>query len=250
MRASTLGRIGVLFAALLMGASGAHAADAPAAKAATSVKGKSKGKGKAGKEPSAKKKATAPAATTPDALAAKRRRYGAQPILLVGDSNPHMINENAPRITAFPQDAKAVDKAFAETRRDQLVDAEKAARDERSPDRWRTVLFMLRGLNEHSDPETCFWRVLSFYRLGETDRARAVREGCVLPAKDSSALNNEDANAAGVPAMGTVARQDQFFVPASSMEEIKDPAKKKPEPAAPAVNAAAPYKGPSPQRYQ
>jgi hypothetical protein len=250
MRALSLGQIAVLSAALLTGASGARAADAPAAKAATSVKAKGKGKTVAKKKKA--KAAPAETATAADATAAKRRRYGAQPILLVGDSNPHMINENAPKITAFPNDAKAVDKAFAETRRDQLVDAEKAARDEKSPDRWRTVLFMLRGLNEHSDPETCFWRVLSFYRLGEVDRARAVREGCILPAKDSSALNSEDANAAGVPAMGTVARQDQFFVPASSMEDIKDPKKKKDQPAAPPPPAqnAAPYTGPSPVRFQ
>jgi hypothetical protein len=92
--------------------------------------------------------------------------------------------------------------------------------------------------------------VLSFYRLGEIERARAVREGCILPAKDSSALNSEDANAAGVPAMGSVARQDQF-VPASSMEDIKDP-KKKSQPAAPPPPAqnAAPYTGPSPARFQ
>jgi len=105
---------------------------------------------------------------------------------------------------------KAVEKAFSETRRDQLVDAEKAARDAKSPDRWRTVLFMLRGLQERSDPEACFWRVLAFYRLGEIERARAVREICDLPAKDSATLNAEDANSAGVPTMGTVARDDQF----------------------------------------
>jgi hypothetical protein len=248
MRASTLGRTALLFAAMLIGASSARAADAPAAKAATTVKAKGKAK---------KKKAAAPAAPAADATASapKRRRYGASPILLVGDSNAHMINPNAPKITAFPNDVKAVDKAFAETRRDQLNDAEKAARDERSPDRWRTVLFMLRGLNERTDPEACFWRVLSFYRLGEIDRARAVREGCELPAKDSAVLNAEDATAAGVPAMGTVAREDQFFVPANATEtkdtkDTKDTKKKDPAAAQAPAPSAAPYTGVSPQRYK
>jgi hypothetical protein len=196
-----------------------------------------------------KKKAAAPAqsaAEKPETLAAKRRRYGAEPVYLVGDGNAHMINQNAPKIVAFPHEAQAVEKAFSETRRDQLVDAERSAREAKTPDRWRTVLFMLRGLQERTDPEACFWRVLSFYRLGEIDRARAVRESCDLPAKDSSVLNNEDATAAGVPAMGTVARQDQFYVPAGATE----PGKKDSDPSAPPAGTAPPYTGPGPQRYK
>lgn len=197
----------------------------------------------------AKKKAASPAtpSATAESAQAKRRRVGAEPAYIVGDSNPHFINERAPKIVAFPQDVKAVEKAFAETRRDQLVDAEKAARDQKSPDRWRTVLFSLRGLQDRSDPEACFWRVLAFYRLGEIDRARAVREGCELPAKDSSVLNTEDAAAAGVPAMGTVAREDQFTQAAATEPSKKEKASDKP--AAPSV-AAPPYTGPNPQRVQ
>lgn len=193
-----------------------------------------------------KKKAAsppAPSATATESAQAKRRKVGAEPVYVVGDSNPHYIDENAPKISAFPQDVKAVEKAFAETRRDQLVDAEKAARDQKSPDRWRTVLFSLRGLQDRADPEACFWRVLAFYRLGELDRARAVREACDLPAKDSAALNAEDAAAAGIPAMGTVQREDQF-TPASATAPAK---KKEPTPPGP---SAAPYTGPGPQRVQ
>jgi hypothetical protein len=247
MRANTLERIAVsrrlvptlVFTALLTAGWSASAAGtgAPATAPAPKVAKKKKKKAAAPSEP-------ASSADKP-ATVAKRRRYGADPVYLVGDSNAHLINENAPKIVAFPHEAKAVEKAFSETRRDQLVDAEKAARDEKSPDRWRTVLFMLRGLQERTDPEACFWRVLSFYRLGEIDRARAVRENCELPAKDSATLNSEDATAAGVPVMGTVARQDQFFVAANATEK-KDPAAAPPAP----PPAAAPYTGPSPQRYK
>jgi hypothetical protein len=250
MRATTLERIipTLAFTALLAvgWTTAAVAADAPPAAAPAKV-AKKKAKKKKASAP------TEPAADKPGTVA-KRRRYGAQPVYLVGDSNAHLINESAPKIVAFPHEAKAVEKAFAETRRDQLNDAEKAARDEKSPDRWRTVLFMLRGLPERTDPEACFWRVLAFYRLGEIDRARAVRESCELVAKDSGVLNAEDATAAGVPAMGSVARQDQFFMPAGATEPKEtDPKKdsaKDPAAAAPPSPAIAPYTGPSPQRYK
>jgi hypothetical protein len=183
----------------------ALAADEPPAAADSGPKPKAKTtKGKSVK--TAKKRKAAPA-TTPDSTekpALARRRIGASPAYVVGDADPHLINNSAPPIDAFPTDGKAVKKAFAETRRDQLVDAEKAARDAKSPDRWRTVLFMLRGLPERTDPEACFWRVLSFYRLGEIQRARTLRENCELPSKDSAVLNNEDVAASGLPQMGAV----------------------------------------------
>jgi hypothetical protein len=242
MRATTLDRIAatrrlptLVFTVLLTAGWTSAAAGAPAPAPPAKVAKKKKKK--------AAQPASEPADDKPGTIA-KRRRYGAEPVYLVGDSNPHLINENAPKIVAFPHEAKAVEKAFSETRRDQLIDAEKAARDEKSPDRWRTVLFMLRGLPERTDPEACFWRVLAFYRLGEIDRARAVREDCDLPAKDGSALNAEDATAAHVPKMGSVARQDQFFVPAGASEPKKEPA------APPAPAAVAPYTGPSPQRFR
>src|SRR5262245_12022035 len=127
MRATTL-----LFTALLTAGwtAGALAADTPAPAATPKVAKKKK------------KKAAAPPAepaTDKPSTVAKRRNYAAEPVYLVGDGNAHLINENAPKIVAFPHEAKAVEKAFSETRRDQLVDAEKAARSEKSPDRWRTV---------------------------------------------------------------------------------------------------------------
>jgi hypothetical protein len=213
--------------------------------AADTAKKKAPAKKAAPKAAKKKKAAPEPEAIDSKAANAKRRRLAASPAYVVGDSNPHYIDVNAPKIVAFPQDTKAVDKAFAVGRREQLVDAEKAARTERSPDRWRTVLFALRGLHDRIDPETCFWRVLAFYRLGEVDRARAVRAVCELPAKDSSTLNAEDATVTGTPAMGTVQREDQFSAPAAG--EKPKAAEAAPAPASP---DATPYTGPGPQRFE
>jgi hypothetical protein len=227
--------------ALVLPASGARAADTPAAAAASSPKPKGKSsKGKAVK--TAKKRKAAPA-TTPDSsekpALAKRRRIGASPAYVVGDSDAHLINQSAPPIDAFPSDGKAVKKAFAETRRDQLVDAEKAARDAKSPDRWRTVLFMLRGLPERTDPEACFWRVLSFYRLGEIQRARTLREGCDLPSRDSAVLNSEDVTASGVPRMDDSVAQAGGATKANAELPATAPA---------AETSSTPYTGPGPQK--
>jgi hypothetical protein len=247
-----LGR-GLLCAGLLLAvtATRAMAADSTPAPNETSAKSKSTKKKTPGAKGTAKgtnkgtkgtKKASAPqdAAAT---AAAKHRKIGASPAYVVGDSDAHLINDQAPPITPFPEDAKAVKKAFAETRRDQLVDAEKAARDAKSPDRWRTVLFMLRGIPERTDTEACFWRVLSFYRLGEIQRARTLREGCDLPSKDSSVLNAEDVVASGIPEMGTVAVDDGFGPP-GGVAGSGGKAEVKPAP----PPAAAAYTGPNPTR--
>jgi hypothetical protein len=254
-RSSVARRIGpaLVCAGLLLSGTGApaRAEDAPPP-AGTSAKAKPEG----GSTPSAKrpskrsstkkKKKVAPdEAATPEAGAKPRRKIGASPAYVVGDSDAHLINDAAPPIVPFPNEAKAVKKAFAETRRDQLVDAEKAARDVKSPDRWRTVLFMLRGLPERTDPEACFWRVLSFYRLGEIPRARALRENCELPSKDSAVLNTEDVTASGIPEMGTVAVDDGF---GPSQGTAGAPAKAEAKPA-PVPVGAQPYSGPSPQRH-
>jgi hypothetical protein len=237
--------LGIACAALLLVSGNARAAsdDAPAAAASS----KPKGKAKAPAGTSAKKKAKRKRDTSsgePDATASapasKRRRIGASPAYVVGDSSAHFINDAAPPLEAFPTDSKAVKKAFSETRQDQLVDAEKAAREDKTPDRWRTVLFALRGLPERTDPEACFWRVLSFYRLGEIARARTLRENCELPPKDSAVLNGEDAAASGVPAMGTIA-MDDGFAPAAATGAAGGAAGK------PAPPSSAPYTGPSPQ---
>jgi hypothetical protein len=214
------------------------------AETATDTAAKKKAPAKKAAPMAAKKKKAAPAEAE-DKATAKRRRLAASPAYVVGDSNPHYIDVNAPKIVAFPQEAKAVEKAFAEGRRDQLIDAEKAARAARTPDRWRTVLFSLRGLHDRIDPEACFWRVLAFYRLGEIERARAVRADCEMPGKDSSTLNAEDAIVAKIPAIGTVPREDQFTM-------AKATEKPKTETAAPVAAGpdATPYTGPGPQRFQ
>ncbi len=245
-------------AALFVGVAGPRAAAEDAATPGATTSGQPKpkktsaNKSKAAKSNKSKNgKTTGKSKKVPDAAASdaaaqaklKRRRIGATPAYVIGDSDPHLINESAPPLEAFPGDSKAVKKAFAETRRDQLVDAEKAARDATSPDRWRTVLFMLRGLPERTDPEACFWRVLSFYRLGEIQRARILRENCELPPKDSAALNAEDATASGVPKMGTVAIDDGFGPPPSG--GTKNDA----SPTTSETPAVSPYAGPSPQRH-
>jgi hypothetical protein len=239
------GVVGLGFGLASLGASALAADGAPtAADSSGKPKGKSaKGAGKSVKTAKKKKAAPAPPPESTEKPAfAKRRRIGAGPAYVVGDSDAHLINDAAPPIEAFPSDAPAVKKAFAETRREQLADAEKAARDEKSPDRWRTVLFMLRGLPERTDSEACFWRVLAFYRLGEIPRARALREGCDLASKDSAALNAEDASASGVPRIGTVAFDDGFG-PTPGATNAKAEA-----PAPPAETTSAPYTGPSPQK--
>jgi hypothetical protein len=217
--------------------SGARAAgETPTAKPAAA---------KPGKKAARKKKKDAAAPLTPAALKepATHRRIGASPAYVVGDTNAHFINQAAPRIEQFPSDSKAVKKAFDETRRDQLGDAEKAARDGKTPDRWRSVLFALRGLPERTDPEACFWRVLAFYRLGELTRARALREGCELTAKESGALNSEDATAAGVPEMGTVPVDDGFGPPPGAAGTSGSSGKIAPPPP-----PTAPYTGVGPDR--
>ena len=124
---------------------------------------------------------------TPIKAASRTLRPGALTV-----SVGHEINEEA-HVTPFPSFAPHAKKALAQNRRDQLVDAEQAARGDRTPDRWWTVLFHLRELDSRNDPEACFWRVVSYYRLGELARARALRAMCEPPPGVQTALDNEDA---------------------------------------------------------
>jgi hypothetical protein len=205
---------------------------------ATTAPGSKQGKsGKKAKSAKAKKVAPAAEAAKP---APKRRKVGVSPAYIVGDTSAHFINESAPKLVPFPENEKAFTKAFAENRRDQLGDAEKTARAAKSPDRWRSVLFMLHGLPDHNDSETCFWRVLSFYRLGEIERARKIRENCDLPAKDSSTLNAEDARVSGTPSMEDVQGANAAAVPGGPSP--KDAG------ADAGTPATTPYAGPNPQR--
>lgn len=135
------------------------------------------------------------------------------------------------QVTPFPSHAGAAKKAFDQYRRDQLDDAEQAARTQPLDERWQTVLFHLRSLDSRNDPEACFWRTLSFYRLGEIPRARRIREGCELAPKDADQLDIEDAHANSLQPAQVLAE----FVAAG-----EKPAEIVPNP--------MPYSGPPPHR--
>ena len=139
----------------------------------------------------------------------------------------HEINEDA-HVTPFPSFAPHAKKALAQNRRDQLVDAEQAARASAQADRWWTVLFHLRELDSRNDPEACFWRVVSYYRLGELAKARALRGACEPPQSVQTALDAEDA-------LSTTLQ------PVSALPEMAAAGEKPP---APVVNAD-PYSGPA-----
>jgi hypothetical protein len=121
------------------------------------------------------------------------------------------INEDV-TLTPFPSHAGAAKKALAQNRRDQLNDAEKAARGPDQVERWQTVLFHLRDLDARADSEGCFWRLISYYRLGQIERARALRQGCELVAKDAGIIESEDEHAAGLQPSGTLADQEPASV--------------------------------------
>lgn len=109
----------------------------------------------------------------------------------------HTINDDV-EITPFPSHAAAARKALSQNRRDQLDDAEKAARDPQQTDRWQTVLFHLRAFDSRVDAEACFWRVVAYYRLGEIGRARSIRQNCELATADLPIVEKEDAQAASL----------------------------------------------------
>jgi hypothetical protein len=152
-------------------------------------------------------------------------------IRVLGEGDFHEINADA-QVTPFPSQASAVKKAFAANRRDQLKDAETSARLADEKDRWQTVLFHLRELDSRTDGEACFWRVISFYRLGELARARRIRDSCTLSTKDESSLDAEDAL--------SVSLQPVSALPELAAGEA---------PPAPVPNPA-PYAGPAPARFE
>jgi hypothetical protein len=123
------------------------------------------------------------------------------------------INEEV-MLTPFPSQASATRRALAQNRRDRLTDAEKAARAAAvEGDRWETVLFHVRDLDSRSDPEGCFWRLVAYYRLGQIERARQVRQTCELPSRDQAILEAEDAEAASLQAPLALAERDHPPVP-------------------------------------
>ena len=152
-------------------------------------------------------------------------------IRVTGDGDFREINAEA-QVTPFPSQASAVKKAFAANRRDQLKDAETSARQADEKDRWQTVLFHLRELDSRTDGEACFWRVVSFYRLGELARARRIRDSCTLSVKDETSLDVEDALSASL--------QPVAALPELAAGEA---------PPAPVPNPS-PYAGPAPARFE
>jgi hypothetical protein len=125
------------------------------------------------------------------------------------------INESI-SITPFPSQADATKRALAQNRRDLLADAEKAARASSIDDRWQTVLFDLRDLDARSDPEGCFWRLVAYYRLGQIERAREIRDKCELPPRDLAMLEAEDASAASLQPPMAMAEVDHRPAPVAN----------------------------------
>jgi hypothetical protein len=142
-----------------------------------------------------------------------------------GHGSPETINENV-TLTPFPSNPEAAKKALSQNRRDQLDDAEKAARSAQQADRWQTVLFHLRNLDARSDPEGCFWRLVAYYRLGQMERARTLRQACELGGKDAALIETEDDQAARLQ-------------PPTALADKEPP---------PAVPNPAPYAGAAPTR--
>jgi hypothetical protein len=156
-------------------------------------------KAKSAQKKAAKKKA-APAAdkTTRPTKLTRTLRPGALTVAVGRE-----INEEA-HVTPFPSFAGHAKKALAQNRRDQLVDAEQAARADKLADRWWTVLFHLRELDSRNDPEACFWRVVAYYRLGELARARSLRSMCEPPPAVQTILDNEDAMSTTLQPVGAL----------------------------------------------
>src|SRR5581483_830686 len=80
-----------------------------------------------------------------------------------------------------------------------------AARAPEQADRWQTVLFHLRDLDARADSEGCFWRLVSYYRLGQVERARSLRQACELTPKDAGIIEAEDEQAARLQTAGALA---------------------------------------------
>jgi hypothetical protein len=193
----------------------------------------------------AKPRAVGPAKSGSKTQRKTKRVRAPVPVKAVaGATRPHRVSDSTAKITAFPQkgEGPAVDRAFAEHRREQIADAEKAARAAKQDDRWRTVLFYIRDLDSRTDPEACFWRVVAYYRLGEIGRARSIRRGCEIPARDAATLDDEDASAArlqpptALPELKLAGELDEEGRPTGAGQE-------------PVANSE-PYTGQPPTRYK
>ena len=196
-------------------ASAPASSGSPGSGAATSAPGGSDegGAKKKARKPGGKSdsKKTSPKAKASPATKVTRSKASThlapQKLARTQSGKPGTINEDV-TLTPFPSHAGAAKKALAQNRRDQLDDAERAARAPTQPERWQTVLFHLRDLDARADSEGCFWRLVSYYRLGQTDRARSLRPACELTPKDAAIIEAEDEQAARLEAAGTLADKE------------------------------------------
>jgi hypothetical protein len=219
-----LGPLAAAGLVFLVGVSGARAAsNGDAASSGGDAAGTKK---KTTRKPTGKKGAPKSKGSSPEAKTAHARpgHLARQKAI---DGSPDAINENV-KLTPFPSHPEAAKKALAQNRRDELDDAEKAARSGDQADRWQTVLFHLRNLDARADPEGCFWRVVAYYRLGQMERARTLRQSCELNGKDAALIDAEDAQAARLQPLTALADK---------------------EPPAPVANPA-PYVGAGPTRLE
>jgi hypothetical protein len=175
-----LAAAGLLFIVSVSGARAASTSDR-----ASSGSDAAGSKRKTLRKPGSKKGAPKSKGASPDAKSAHAKPTHA----------PDTINDSV-KLTPFPSHSDAAKKALAQNRRDELDDAEKAARSPDQADRWETVLFHLRNLDARSDAEGCFWRVVAYYRLGQMERARKLRQSCDLGGKDAALIEVEDEQAA------------------------------------------------------
>ena len=189
-----------LILTLAWGSARAETAPTPNGAAAGPVAATSGAKKKA-RKPIGKK--SGPKAKT----APETKATHAKPTRLAKQKSPSTINEDV-RLTPFPSHPEAARKALAQNRRDQLDDAEKAARGPEQADRWQNVLFHLRNLDARADSEGCFWRLVAYYRLGQIERARTLREGCDFVAKDAALIEAEDEQAARLQPPTTIADKE------------------------------------------
>lgn len=151
--------------------------------------------------------------------------------LVASTGGVHTMNDV--QVTPFPSHAAAAAAALSQNRRDQLNDAERAARAAQQEDRWNTVLFHLREMDGRSDAEACFWRVIAYYRLGQMARAKSIRANCDLAGREQAALDAEYALAASVQ-------------PAAALPEMLAAGERPPAP----VENTAPYAGDGPSHLE
>jgi hypothetical protein len=148
-----------------------------------------------------------------------------------------------------PQSTPEAARAMDQVRRNQIERAESAARRPELTSRWRTVEFLLNGVDEEHYPEAGFWRALSAYRRGDIEGGDRARARAPLAARDVTTLDGErtiarmvdergtgSTDPAPLPAPGAAALQTAAFVPPSSGAS----------PGADRIRNNAPYVGPGP----